>query len=483
MDDAQIVAELQAQLQERIGPDRFGLWFGRNTNFRLAHDRLTVFSASTFSRDWLRRHFSRDLVACCRALVARDVRVEFEVDECLEQAACDQHQLACAGELAKPGKPGCRKTPAAHDHDASAARPIAGQKRPPANTRPGHARPEPNFASLVVGKCNEYAVTAAQLVARRLQQASPLLFYGSTGVGKTHLLRAVLTEHRRGHPRARAVYLTAEQFTTGFIEALRGSGLPSFRQKCRGADLFLLDDLQFFVGKRASLDELLHTIDTLQAEGRQLLLAADRGLADLRALGQELVSRLAGGLTCEIQPPDYTTRLGVVRQMADEMELTIDDNVAAMVAAQITPTARELRGALYRLQAVSMTLQQPIGRELAAKALAELAQQSTPIVRLADVEQAVCSVFGVERTDLRSDRKSRAIHEPRMLAMWLARKYTRAPWSEIGQFFGRRSHSTVIAAHHRVEQLIRSQAQIGLSNETCGVEDAIRRVETALRTA
>jgi chromosomal replication initiator protein len=336
---------------------------------------------------------------------------------------------------------------------------------------------------LVVGKCNEYAVTAAQLVARRLQQASPLLFYGSTGVGKTHLLRAVLTEHRRGHPRARAVYLTAEQFTTGFIEALRGSGLPSFRQKCRGADLFLLDDLQFFVGKRASLDELLHTIDTLQAEGRQLLLAADRGLADLRALGQELVSRLAGGLTCEIQPPDYTTRLGVVRQMADEMELTIDDNVAAMVAAQITPTARELRGALYRLQAVSMTLQQPIGRELAAKALAELAQQSTPIVRLADVEQAVCSVFGVERTDLRSDRKSRAIHEPRMLAMWLARKYTRAPWSEIGQFFGRRSHSTVIAAHHRVEQLIRSQAQIGLSNETCGVEDAIRRVETALRTA
>jgi chromosomal replication initiator protein len=104
-------------------------------------------------------------------------------------------------------------------------------------------------------------------------------------------------------------------------------------------------------------------------------------------------------------------------------------------------------------------------------------------VKLADVEHAVCDVFGVERSDLRSERKGRSINEPRMLAMWLARKYTRAPWSEIGQFFGRRSHSTVISAHKRVEQLIRTQAAIGISDQTCGVEEAIRRVEAALRTA
>ena len=115
--------------------------------------------------------------------------------------------------------------------------------------------------------------------------------------------------------------------------------------------------------------------------------------------------------------------------------------------------------------------------------LSDLAQQCTRHVRLADVEQAVCNVFGVEAVELRSERKSRSIHEPRMLAMWLARKYTRAPWSEIGEFFGRRSHSTVISAHRRVEKLIRSRAEIGVSHETCGVEEAIRRVEAALRTA
>jgi chromosomal replication initiator protein len=335
----------------------------------------------------------------------------------------------------------------------------------------------------VVGKSNEYAFAAAAMTVRGLQQASPVLFCGPTGVGKTHLLRSIRTDYRRQHPRARAVYLTAEQFTTSFIEALRGSGLPSFRQKCRGADLFLVDDLQFFAGKRASLDELLHTLDALLAEGRQLVFASDRTLAELRPLGNELVSRLAGGLVCELQPPDFATRLDIVRRLAREMGVEFGDDVATMVASQITSGARELRGALHRLQAVSTAFQQPITPQLAANELAELAQQCSRNVRLADVEHAVCGVFGVEPAQLRSDRKGRSINQPRMLAMWLARKYTRAPWSEIGQFFGRRSHSTVIAAHRRMESLIRSQAEIGVSRETCGVEEAIRRVESALRTA
>jgi chromosomal replication initiator protein len=132
---------------------------------------------------------------------------------------------------------------------------------------------------------------------------------------------------------------------------------------------------------------------------------------------------------------------------------------------------------------MSIAFSQPVSRHMAARALADLAQQCTRRVRLSDVEQAVCCVFGVEAVELRSERKGRSVHEPRMLAMWLARKYTRAPWSEIGQFFGRRSHSTVISAHRRVEKLIRSRAKIGVSHETCGVEEAIRRVEAALRTA
>jgi chromosomal replication initiator protein len=290
-------------------------------------------------------------------------------------------------------------------------------------------------------------------------------------------------EYRRRHPRARAVYLSAEQFTTSFIEAIRGSGLPSFRQKCRGADLLVIDDLQFFVGKARTIEELQHTIDTLLAEGRQLALASDRPLAELRALGPELCSRLAGGLVCEIEPPEFATRLGILRRLRDDLRLDLDENVLEKVAGQLTTGARELRGALYRLQIISAASNEPITAEMAEEALRELARQCTRAVRLADVEHAVCGVFGVEPAQLKSDRKGRSLSEPRMLAMWLARKYTRMPWSEIGQYFGRRSHSTVIAAHRRVERLITAQAEVGLSDRTCGVEEAIRRLETALRTA
>ena len=172
-----------------------------------------------------------------------------------------------------------------------------------------------------------------------------------------------------------------------------------------------------------------------------------------------------------------------MRRMRDEAGLAIEDSVLTIVATQITAGARELRGALNRLEAMSHAYGEPISREMTERALADLARHSTRTVRLGDVEKVVCDVFGIEPTQLRSDRKGRSLSEPRMLGMWLARKYTRAPWSEIGEFFGRRSHSTVISAHRRVEKLITDRAQIGLADQTCNVEDAIRKLETALRTA
>jgi chromosomal replication initiator protein len=335
----------------------------------------------------------------------------------------------------------------------------------------------------VVGPSNEYAFRAAELTSRGRQQASPLLICGPTGIGKTHLLRAILREYRRHHARAAAVYLTAEQFTTSFVEAIRGSGVPSFRQKCRGARLLLIDDLQFLVGKQRTLEELQHTIDTLIADGRQLVVASDRSLAELRGLGPELISRLNGGLVCEIGPAEFSTRLEIVRRLSRDMGMTLDKLVLEAVATRITAGARELRGALHRLQAMSDACDEPITRDLADTTLADLARHCTPAVRLGDVQKAVCDVFGLEPSQLRSERKGRALSEPRMLAMWLARKYTRAAWSEIGQYFGRRSHSTVISAHRRVERLISTQAEIDLNDRPCSVEDAIRRLELALRTA
>jgi chromosomal replication initiator protein len=473
-DETQIAADLRAHLASRIGPQRYELWFGPHTQFCVGECSLTVRADSAFVRDWLRQHFAEDVRASAKAAVGRELAVEFDLGA-PQPGGCGgaDRPPSTAGDSGHRTGGSVGSTPATH----------AETNGNGSTARPGWSRAEADFDEFVVGTSNEYAYRSALLTSQRLQQASPVVFCGPTGVGKTHLLRAIHREYRRRHPRGRAVYLTAEQFTTCFVEALRGSGLPSFRQKYRGADLLLIDDLQFFVGKRVTLDELLHTVDELLDDGRQLVLAGDRGLAELRALGPELVSRLAGGLTCEISLPEFATRLEIVGRFSKAMQLEIDEQVRALVATQITSGARELRGALYRLQATSFAMKRPIDRQLAESALAELVRQRTRTVRLPDVQQAVCDVFGVEPGELRSQRKGRSISAPRMLAMWLARKYTRAPWSEIGQFFGRRSHSTVISAHHRVETLINQQAEIDVSDRRFGVEEAIRQLETALRTA
>ncbi len=338
---------------------------------------------SAFVRDWLRTHFADDIRICWEAIVGGEGTVEFDLDPAL------------AGQTEPTGRCGTAQSRGAQ------VGPVASRRILPcrwaALADPPGARRNTGLAGFVVGPSNEYAFRAAELTARGRQQASPLLFCGPTGVGKTHLLRAIQQEYRRYHARATAVYLTAEQFTTCFVEAIRGSGLPSFRQKCRGANLLAIDDLQFFAGKQRTLEELLYTLDTLMAEGRQVVLASDRGLAELRALGPELISRLSGGLTCEFARPAFATRLGIVRQLSEEAGLILDDDVATLVATQITAGARELRGALHRLQAMSAAYNEPITR-----ALAERRTGRTGAAQYAGGAARRCAEGGVRRVRRRA---------------------------------------------------------------------------------
>ena len=251
------------------------------------------------------------------------------------------------------------------------------------------------------------------MVAEQPGRLSPLLVYGPTGVGKTHLLEGIWSAARRSRPGIHAVYLSAEQFTTYFLEALHGSGLPSFRRKYRGVELLIIDGLQFFAGKRATLNELLHTTDTLLREGRQLVFAADRAAADLRELSDELVARLSSGMACGIDPPDYPTRLGILRQLAQARGLALTDDVASFVATHLTAHARELSGALNRLEAAARMLHEPITRSLAEEALAEMIRHNARAVRLGDIDRAVCEVFGLEPESLQSSGRGRKMSASR----------------------------------------------------------------------
>jgi chromosomal replication initiator protein len=468
----EIVSILRNALIDKVGQKRFDLWFGVGT--RLDYDGcvLRIGAPNQFFLDWIRANFRRQIEDACREVIGRCPSLDFHVDLTSSESS-ESMRPATSDGATKKVQPGLRL--------ASAPEPRADEQ-PPVR-QPHVATPRRRFATLetfVAGDSNRLAVASAELVVRQPGQLTPLMFWGSTGVGKTHLLEGIWTAARKSPERPTVIYLSAEQFTSQFLEALRGSGLPSFRQKYRGVGLLVLDDLQFFVGKRATQVELLHTIDTFLREGRQLVFAADRSPAELSELGPELISRLSSGLVCRIEQPDHATRFGILGQMAKRMKLNVPADVQNVIAARLTSHARELSGALCRLLATSESLGRPISLEMAEEALSDLIGQSSRAVRLPDIEKAVCEVFGLEPACLQSDVKGKRVSHPRMLAMWLARKHTRAALSEIGHFFGRRSHSTVVSAQKRVDGWMSSGCPLDLAERHWAIDDAIRQVERRL---
>jgi chromosomal replication initiator protein len=462
-DGKDIDSALREAVAGEVGRERFDLWFGDGVALRLTGESLLVSAADQFTLDRLRVQFRPALLAVGSRVAGTTVQVSFELapaSHALQNAA-----LADVIPLVAP--------------DSAAPSPSRDQDQ-----RAGGSASRRRFATLkefVVGEGNQVAWTAAQMVVERPGTVSPLFLFGPPGTGKTHLLEGIWSAVRRGSRGRRVLYLTAEQFTSTFLEALQGSGLPSFRHKYRQVDLLLIDDIQFFVGKRATVTEFQHTVDALSRDRRQLVLAANRRPAELAKLGPELTARLSGGLVCGLEPADRATRLDILHRLAQRMDARIPADVLELLADRLPGDARRLSGALNQLEATSRAFARPIDRQLAHTALVDVFRSTERAIQLDDISRAVCDVFGLDLSNLQSPRKARTLSQPRALAMWLAREHTRAAFSEIGDYFGRRSHSTVISAHKQVGRWRERREPIRLAHGHCDIEEAIRRVESQMR--
>lgn len=490
--DRDVVSALRSRLADRLGQQRFDLWFGQTTELLLDAEGLAIVGPERMLIEWIRASFHSQIVSTAHTLLKQDVPIRYLVAPAINgdnaangrtvgigvRGSMDESAMGeASGDVVAPSRLAqCEQEECAADRSVAPA----GRASIPRRTSANGGRRFADLRTFVPGQTNRLALTSAEMVVTQSRHMSPMLVHGPTGVGKSHLLEGIWRAVRGSLPRRTAIYLSAEQFTTQFLEALRGAGLPGFRRKYRGVDLLLIDDLQFFIGKRSTQIELLHTVDTLMREGRQLVLSADRPPSELPELGPELTTRLQSGIVCRVELPDLEARRGIVKRWADEMQLAVPDEVVEMIASRVASHARALKGAMCRLQAGCTALGEPVTPMLAAEVLADLFQEYARPVRLDDIEKAVCETFGLSPHSLQADARSRRVSHPRMLAMWLARKHTRAALSEIGHYFGHRSHSTVVAAQRRVDDWMTKGANLRLAQRLMPVDEALRQVERRL---
>jgi chromosomal replication initiator protein len=314
-----------------------------------------------------------------------------------------------------------------------------------------------DFSSFVAGECNSLAVLAGrQICLNPGQKFNPLFIYGSTGTGKTHLLEAIYSQMRADHPKLRTMYLTSEAFTNYFTAALAGRTVASFRQKFRNVDVLIVDNIEFLDNKRATQEEFLHTVVQVIEHGGQVVISSDRHPKMLTKHREELTTRFLSGLVCRMEDPDEETRRRLVQSLLVGSSVSFSAGVVDLLVRRGGRGVRELQGAVNQLQTFSQLTGRRVTESAVREMLGGLQEECRRLIRIGDVEKAVCDAFGVSATDLRSASRRKALAVPRAIAMFLSRKLTKSAYREIGAWFGGRDHSTVVAAEKRVAGLIDS---------------------------
>ena len=326
---------------------------------------------------------------------------------------------------------------------------------PDAQTAPSPFDARLCFDRFVVARSNILAANAARRMAMaEAPQFNPLYLCSGTGQGKTHLLHAIARAYAAIRPTANIILMSAEKFMLEFVGAMRGGDMMAFKARLRAADLLLLDDLQFVIGKNSTQEELLHTIDDLMCSGKRLVVTADRPPAMLDGVEARLLSRLSGGLVADIEAPEDDLRERIIRQRLAAMPMVaVPDDVVAYLVRHFTRNIRELEGALNKLLAYAALTGVDIDLALAEDRLAENVRSARPRITIDEIQRAVCAHYRLDKAEMASKRRVRAIARPRQVAMYLAKELTPRSYPEIGRRFGGRDHSTVIHAVRTVEAL------------------------------
>jgi len=475
--EASQISAINEALAEKVGPQKFRIWFKNSTNMTLADGYLKVGVPNLFIASWIENHFLNEIGQAVRTVTGAEVKITFSIDPELSghqrRTQLDSRASAAPNVL-------LRKQSGRGKTKQWAQKGLRGRQK---------KKLKLSLETFVVGSSNELAYNAAKAVVNEQQSPfNPLFIHGGYGVGKTHLLQGICNAVCEKRPQTNWLYLSAEDFVNQFVLALKTKKLEAFRRRMRQTDLLAIDDIHFLASKPSTQEEFLHTFNTISLAGKQVVLACDAHPKMIGQLSEKLVNRFVSGMVVKIETPDFRIRCQICRQYLKnqnlKLESQIPESVIRYIAENLRTNVRELEGALLKLIAYSALKNEKINLSMAKAVLAEHLERCDPIVHVSDIESAVATYFGTTPAKIHSSKKDRTVALARHFSMYLTRKYTKMSSSEVGRFMGNKNHATVLLACKKIEEMLKKNAELhwqGLAgNKVCKARTILTQLEAGI---
>jgi len=440
-------------LESEVNDQIFSAWFLPITQIGEDEKSITLGVPNKFFENWIQEKYISLMRNAVQQASGKSLSIKFKI---VEMVSADPVQNA-------PSRPAA----AAKPETASAEKEQSGgwfksmfggtKQTPESSYQKIGLNPKYTFDTFVVGASNRFAHAAALAVCEKLSKVyNPLFLYGGVGLGKTHLMQAMAQELLARHPKAKVLYISSEEFTNQLIGAIRQKTMPRFRSMYRNLDALLIDDIQFIAGKESTQEEFFNTFNALHDSHKQIVLCSDRPPQDIKSLEERLVSRFAWGLIADIQLPDFETRIAILEKKSENESVKVSKEVLYFLAENIKSNIREMEGALIRVVAYAKLTGREMTADLAKEVLKGMISVGTKNVTIELIQKTVSKYFGINESDMKTKKRTRAVSYPRQLAMYISRELTDHSLPDIGSFFGGRDHTTILHACDKISREIES---------------------------
>lgn len=431
-------------IRDNINSQSFKTWFEPIVALRLRDEELTIQVPSQFFYEWIEEHYYSLLKRTILDVVGHHAKLAYSV--VVQQSPTEPITvLLPQQQIELPS----RDQQKLQIH----SRPAQDLYKANVQRLESYLNPKYNFENFIKGDCNALGLAAAKSVADMpgKNTFNPLVIYGGSGLGKTHLIQAI-GNHARVRQKAEFVlYVSSEKFTYDFVNAIQNNRKQDFSGFYRNIDLLIIDDIQFFADKEKTQEEFFHIFNRLHQADKQIVLSSDRPIKELKGLEERLLSRFQWGLSADMQPPDYETRLAILQRKLNADGATLSTAVIEFIATNVTNNVRELEGCLVKLLLTASLENKEVDLQLAKTTLKDIIRDKTQNITIETIQKVVCDYFKISANDIKGKSRKQEIANARQVAMHFAKQLTSSSLKTIGLYFGGRDHSTVIHACNTVE--------------------------------